>query len=67
MHNFYRQINIKVYLQDQKYNSAKRRVHCHKNVILDLLLKESNIFEWQLSFLFYSQRQEIIITYGSYK
>ena len=36
-----------------RYDSAKRRVFCHKNIILDLLLNESNSFEWEVSLLFF--------------
>ena len=48
-----------------EYESVKRRVFHHKQNSLDLLLNKSNIFKWQVSLLFFSQRQEIIITYGS--
>ena len=46
-----------------EYDSAKRRVCHQENVILYLLLKKPNSFEWQVSLLFFSHRQEIIITY----
>ena len=46
-----------------EYYSEKRRVLCHENFILDLLLNKSNILNGR----FFSQRQEVIITHGSDK
>ena len=36
-----------------EYDSAKKRVSRQKNNILDLLLNKSNIFEWNVSLLFF--------------
>ena len=37
-----------------EYDSAKQRVCRNKNIILDLLLNKSNIFEWEVSLLFFA-------------
>ena len=36
-----------------EYESEKCTVHCHKNVILGILLNKSKSFEWHLLFLFF--------------
>ena len=36
-----------------EYGSSKRTVRHHKKIILNLLLKKSKIFEWQVSLLFF--------------
>ena len=36
-----------------EFDSEKQILRCNKNIILDLLLDKSNIFKWQLSFLFF--------------
>ena len=35
------------------YDSDKQKVHCQKNIILDLLLNKSKSFECQVSLLFF--------------
>ena len=54
---------MKMYLLDQNIIQQNGEVSIIKKVILDLLLNKSNNFEWKIS-LFFSRRQEIIITYG---
>ena len=44
------------------YDSVEHIFCCHKNIILDLLLDKSKSLEWRIS-LFFSQGQEIIVTY----
>ena len=67
IHNYYAQFlssnNHEDVPSGSEYYSAERRGFYHKKVILDLLLNKSNNFEWKIS-LFFSRRQEIIITYG---
>ena len=36
-----------------EYDSAKLTVRRHENIIFDLLLNKSKIFEWQISLLYY--------------
>ena len=36
-----------------EYDSAKWRVCCNKNMILDLILNKSRSFEWQVTLLFF--------------
>ena len=48
-----------------EYDSGKRIVCHNENKFSDLSLNKSKSFEWQVSLLFFSQRQEIFITYGS--
>ena len=53
IHHLFCQRNMKMYLLDQIMIKEKRTFCFHKNIILDLLLKKSKNFEWQVSLLFF--------------
>ena len=48
-----------------EYVPAKRRVRHNKNIILDLLLNKSKIFQWQISLLLLFSTARNVSTYGS--
>ena len=50
-----------------EYDSEKQIFFCNRNIILDLLLNESKSFNGRYHCSFFSQRQEIVITYDSYQ
>ena len=52
MHHF--SVNHEDVSSESYYDSAKRKSHYHKIIILDLLLKKSNSFECQVSLLFFA-------------